>query len=131
QITLSDIHGLWGGQSIYLIGAGDCTIRTVKNRIEVRYALTLTPEESLALRQALIDADLVALEIPERAGVPGEARPAITLRNADGEEHRIAKWANDEVERFDRVYESLLKLREKTEDIEPVYEGEYEPKWRP
>jgi len=131
HIVLEDIQGLFGGTAIHLDGSGPCIIRIVDRGKEKRFKLKLTPKETKALRKACIDADLLTVKIKDRMGVPDEARPTIILTNAKGNTFKLAKWANDKVPRFDKVYEALLDLREKTKGIKPEYDGKWEREWKP
>jgi hypothetical protein len=118
-IVLEDIQGLWGGTAIYLDTSGACLIRIVSGPNEKRFTLKLATEDTLALRKVCIEADLLSVQVKDRPGVPDEARPRIKLRNAEGKTHEVAKWANDKVPRFDQVYNALLALRKKTENLKP------------
>jgi hypothetical protein len=130
-VVLKDIQGLWGGTAIYLDGSGSCLIRAIARGQEKRFSVRLSPDEMSALLSLCIDADLVAVKIKERSGVPDEARPTITLKNGEGRTFKLAKWAKDEVPRFDKVYQALLDLRKKTDGVKPEYEGKWQHDWKP
>lgn len=130
-ITLADVHLLWGGTAIYLQGSGQCVVRIIKKREEKRFNLNLWSEEGMALRKLLVEADFLTIQIKDRMGVPDEARPTITLQNAEGRTHKQMKWANDKMEPFDRVYGALLDLRKKTDCLKADYGGTYQSDWRP
>ena len=130
-IVLEDIQGLWGGTAVYVDGAGASLIRIVRGADEKRFTLKLATEETLALRKACIDADFLTVQVKERSGVPDEARPKITLRNAEGKTFAIVKWANDKVPRFDQVYNALLAFRKNVENLKPEYEGKRQQDWKP
>jgi hypothetical protein len=131
RIVLEDIQGLWGGTAIHLDAAGPCILRIVDRGKERRFEMKQTPDETKALRTTCIDADLLTVKIKERMGVPDEARPTIILTNAKGKTFSLAKWANDKVPRFDKVYNALLDLKKKTKDVDPVYEGNWQRDWKP
>jgi hypothetical protein len=131
RIVLEDVQPLFGGTAIYLDGAGPCVIRIVDRGNEKRFRIKLSPETTLALRNVCIEADLLTVAIQDRPGVPDEAKPAIVLRNAKGETFTLAKWANDRVPRFDKVYKALLDLRKKTEGTKPEYDGKWQREWKP
>ena len=127
RITLDDVQGLFGGTAVVVDGSGECVIRIVDRGLqEKRFKVKLSAEETAALRTAMIDADFVSIKIKDRPGVPDEARPTITVRNADGKEETRAKWANDKVPGFDTVYRALRDLQEKTKGLKPEYEGKYQ-----
>ncbi len=130
-VSVDDIHALFGGTAIYLEGSGACLVRIVARADEQRFSLTLAPRESLALRRACIDADLLTVPSKGRPGAADEASPTIVLRNADGQLQKRAKWANDKVARFDQVYDALLALRKKTKGLKPEYAGPRQHNWRP
>jgi hypothetical protein len=69
------------------------------------------PESVRALIQSLIEVDFVTIEIEPRNGIPDEARPEIGVTNDKNEQHRISKWAGQNIERFDRIHNSLLELK--------------------
>lgn len=123
RLVLRDVQGLFGGEDIDIRGSGECTIRVVAAGKEKRFRLKLTAEETLALRRACIESDLVDLKIKDRPGVPDEAHPELALSNAAGETRKVAKWANDKVPAFDKVYQALRALKEKTKDLKPESEG--------
>jgi hypothetical protein len=60
--------------------------------------------------ELVADRGFFKIEIPNRPGVPDEARPTITVRLADGTEKSVAKWANDKHADFDAIYKHLLSL---------------------
>jgi hypothetical protein len=132
RLVLRDVQPLFGGQDVYLDGSGDCILRAVdKGLKEKRYRLKLAAEESQALRRMCIRADLAYLEIQERPGVPDEAHPEISLTSAAGETRKVAKWANDKVPAFDKVYALLAGMAKRTADLKPEFEGPYDPAWKP
>ncbi|MCX5675739.1 MAG: hypothetical protein NTX87_12095 [Planctomycetota bacterium] len=132
KLVLRDVQGLFGGQDVYLDGSGDCILRAVdKGLKEKRFRLKLAAEESLALRRMCIRADLAYLEIKERPGVPDEAHPEISITSAAGETRKVAKWANDKVPAFDKVYALLAGMAKRTADLKPEFEGPYDPAWKP
>ena len=132
KLVLRDVQPLFGGRDVYLDGSGDCILRAVdKGLQEKRYRLKLAAEESQALRRMCIRADLAYLEIKERQGVPDEAHPEISLTSAAGETRKAAKWANDKVPVFDKVYALLAGMAKRTADLKPEFEGPYDRDWKP
>lgn len=113
SIQLRDIHGLWGGHEITVMGAGTCSVRSKQGREDLTRELVLPSAECSALLRLSVKHDLASLKIPERSGVPDETRPTIVLKNADGKEFKIAKWGGDKEPRFDAVYEALLALADR------------------
>jgi hypothetical protein len=131
KVALRDIQGLFGGQDVYVDGSGDCIVRLVEKGNEKRFSLKLAQEEAAALRRMCIRSDLADLKIKERPGVPDEAHPEISLTSAAGETRKAAKWANDKVPAFDKVYAVLVGISKRTADLKPTYEGKYDPAWKP
>lgn len=110
KLALRDVQPLSGGRDVTVDGSGECTVRLVEKGAEKRFTLKLAQEEVAALRRMCIRSDLAELKIAERAGVPDEAHPEISLTNAAGETRKVAKWANDKVPAFDKVYVVLVGI---------------------
>ncbi|MBI3268942.1 MAG: hypothetical protein HYZ53_07965 [Planctomycetes bacterium] len=132
RLELLDVHGLWGGQNVYVEGSGRCVVRVVEPaQTERRFAFQLESQEALAVLRSCVSADLLSIRIPERPGVPDEAHPTLVLRAADGRAHTLYKWSNDKVPAFDGIYQGLLALIKKTEGLKPECTGPHDWKWRP
>ena len=110
KLALRDVHPLSGGRDVTVDGSGECTVRLVEKGVEKRFTLKLAQEEVAALRRMCIRSDLADLKIKDRPGVPDEAHPEISLTNAAGETRKVAKWANDKVPAFDKVYVVLVGI---------------------
>ncbi|MCX5683629.1 MAG: hypothetical protein NT049_08095 [Planctomycetota bacterium] len=130
KVALRDIQGLMGGQDVYLDGSGDCIVRIAAKGNEKRFSLKLAQEEVAAVRRMCIRSDLADMKIKERPGVPDEAHPEISLTSAAGETRKVAKWANDKVPAFDKVYAVLVGISKRTAELKPTYEGKYDPAWQ-
>lgn len=134
RVMYVDLNFAGDGTIIRVQGSGACVVRLVSGhgKEEKRYLLTLSPQECLALRKVLLDADFMNIP-PPREGKPllGEHCPRITLRNADGNTQRQEKWSNDVQESFDKVQAALLDLVKKTNGLEADYEGQYQRDWTP
>lgn len=132
HLELHDVHGLWGGTAVYVEGSGRCAVESVdRGQHERRFTLKLDPQEVTDLLRLCIASDLVGLRIKDRPGVPDEARPTIVLLEPSGRAHAVAKWSNDKVPGFDRVYAALRGLEKKTADQKPEFEGPFAWDWRP
>ncbi len=132
QIELKDVQGLWGGRNIFISGSGRAIVQVVNPEpekglglFEKRYALSLNDSEVKKLINAFVENDFVTIDIKDRPGVPDEARPEIILVNPKGEYCKIAKWANDQNERFDQIYQQILLIQNQTEDLSPVLESKW------
>lgn len=128
QIELNDIQGLWGGRKIYIKGTGHALVQLVRPGMqERRYELALSVTAWTQLVHTFIEKDFVAIVPPERAGIPDEARPQITIVNPAREQRTVSKWDGVKEERFDAIYRMLVGLETLTEQLKPVYEGSYSP----
>lgn len=126
-IELNDVQGLWGGRRIRVTDGGRLVVQIVeRGLIEQRYELLLSLADIRQLVNVLIENDLLTLHPEERPGIPDEARPAITVINAAGERHSVAKWAGVKDARFAAIYAEFLRLEALTQSIEPVYRGPFQ-----
>ena len=112
QLILDDVQALWGGRRLVVAGTGTAVLTTVARGggPQTRH-FSLGEQEVQRLFVLCVAVDFVTISMPERRGVPDEARPTITLMNGNGRRHSVAKWANDKDERFDSLYQALLQLR--------------------
>lgn len=110
SLELDDVQALWGGRRIVLQGDGTAVLNIVSRdgNQQTRH-FALSQAEVAQLFQLCVAVDLVTMVMPERMGVPDEARPTLTVVNGNGRRHTVAKWANDKHERFDALYSALLK----------------------
>lgn len=134
RVTAVDQNFFNDGTIVRVDGSGPCVVRIIAGhgQQEKRFVFKLSPQESLALRTILLDADFVAIPPPaNRKGTMGEHMPRITLRNADGNTCKQMKWSNDVQESFDKAYGALFDLQKKTADLKADYEGPYQADWTP
>lgn len=132
KIVLMDVQGMWGGNNIYLFQNQASFIQVVDRAMyEQRYQVTLADSEWRQLESLIMENNFFDIEVAERFGVPGEARPTITISTNDGREKIIAKWANDKHAGFDAVYKYLLKIAKDSQTSAPVFSGNYDAGWRP
>ncbi|MBI5365926.1 MAG: hypothetical protein HZA54_02715 [Planctomycetes bacterium] len=132
RLELQDVHGLWGGNAVFVEHSGRCVVRVVgPGQDEKRYAWKLEPAAAAAFFAMCIESDLVALQIKERPGIPDEGHPVLVLLDARGRAHRVGKWQSDKVPAFDRIYEALLALAKQAEAQKPEFTGKFEWDWRP
>ena len=124
RIELVDVQGLWGGRRILVQGAKRVVVQLVEPTMrERRYEFALQPDELQRLLELFVENDFLTIRPSERAGIPDEARPSIRLVNEGGDEWTVAKWAGIADERFDVLYEALLRLEALAQKGEPVYRG--------
>ena len=128
RVELDDVQGLWGGRRIAIGGAGRLVVQVVEpGQWERRFELTVEPDEWRRLVALLIENNLLTIQPAERAGIPDEARPSLTVVNAAGECWSVSKWAGVKDERFDAVYAALRRLETLTVHLDPVYRGPFRP----
>lgn len=113
RIELDDVQPLWGGRWVSVAGTGSCGVQIVGPAGEgARRAFVLLPEEVRRLFALCVESDILATPPPARPGLPDEARPAITLVNADGQRRQAAIWAGEMDAAFGAVYAALCALAE-------------------
>ncbi len=122
RVGLADLHGLWGGRNLTLEGDGRVTVelKHQPSRPDGHYHFRVTPAEVRLLLALFVDQDFLAIApAPLRMIVPDETCSSITLTNARGQSHSISHWANDDSDpRFEAVYQALLRLVERTQELE-------------
>jgi hypothetical protein len=125
-ISLSDIHGLWGGYALTIYDAGTVYVRHVDRdrspHLDRRYKSRLKPQELEQLKTLIADSGYFEFREKHRSGIPDEARPHIAV-SFGGRELETAKWANDKDARFDRVYDLLMALAKKVTKTRPIAIG--------
>ena|SRR5258708_1729519 len=132
SIELSAIQGLWGGRNIYVAGPGRVVVKLVgSGMLERRYQFDLDAAEWTFLLAAFVEKEFLTIRPPERAGLPDEARPRISLVNAGGERHSVSKWAHVRDERFEGLYSRLIHLDKLALQLKPVYMGPYDDRAQP
>lgn len=126
QIELNDVQPLWGGSHILVEGNRHVVVRIVERGLqERRYEFEISDSAWRQLLDALIGHDFVTIHPADRPGIPDEARPTITLTNANGEQHSVAKWAGAKDPRFDAIYGAILSLITYTAQLKPSGRGPY------
>lgn len=126
-LTLRDVQGLHGGYDVWIAADGACHVRQVEAGLEKRYAGKVPIEELKAL---LAKHDLKKIRIPERPGVPDEARPALVWRT-ENDAVRVAKWARQKDADFDAIYGWIQKKALELAKGPPLFEGRWDAAWKP
>ena len=96
EITYSDMHGLWGGQTIVISGQGTGE-RTEKTRGSSEPRITKTAirsEDLLGFIKLMIDLQAWDQRTPERTPVPDESRAALTI-TVSQQSSTVWEWFND------------------------------------
>lgn len=111
RVELDDVQALWGGRRIVLDGTGRVNVQVIEREMhEQRYELEIDRAEIVDILQRFVDNDFLAIRPSDRPGIPDEARPKITLKNASGQATSVAKWAGVKDARFDALYARLLQV---------------------
>ena len=126
-LTLRDVQGLYGGRDVWIAADGGCHVRTVEVGVEKRYAGKIQIDDLKAL---LAKHDLKKIRIPERPGIPDEARPTLIWR-AEKDVVKVAKWDGQSDVDFDAIYGWLLKQAKEIATSKPLHDGRWEPDWKP
>lgn len=134
-LVLRDVQGLFGGRDLWIRADGTTIIRTVRppkpgesGMQEVRYAGKPAIDD---LKLLLARHDPFTMKIPERFGVPDEARPTLIVRLASGKTVTVAKWANQKHEDFDALYAWLMAQEEAAVTSAPTFRGACVHAWKP
>ena len=126
SMELYEVQGLWGGRRIYVESNKRAVVQLIQpNMLEHRYEFALEENEIKRILDLFVENDFLTIKANERPGIPDEARPRITLVNAAGEKWAVSKWAGVKDDRFDRIYQALLRIERFAQTIDPVYSGPY------
>jgi hypothetical protein len=124
RVALADIHGLWGGCNVTLVGNGECAVTLVRqpHHRDGSYYWWVSETQVQRVLDLCIAHDFVTIRFPPRPFiVPDESRPEITLTNAAGEQHTVGCWANDPKDPgFEAIYAALLAFAEGVEGEPPI-----------
>ena len=135
RLSLADVHALFGGNNVYITGAGETWVQAVKpesgKMAESRHRLTLKPEEVKAIAKTIADSGYMESKDSTRAGMPDEARPVIRLDLADGRTKQTSRWERDRDEGVDAVRQIFRNLIKRATAEKPESTAPYDPKWRP
>lgn len=111
EIQLDDMHGLWGGQTVTVTGAGHVRVKRLGPAFQAgQWLNTLNESGARTLFRQFIEQDFVALSLPDHIPVPDEAHPRLTLTNARGEAHTVLKWARQSASRFEAVLAAVQAI---------------------
>lgn len=125
SLELHDVQPLFGGVVVRLPGwthSQAFVSRIAPDGTETKYKLSLkwTEGEKQQLIRLCMAHDFLTIQPEERPGIPDEARPSLTLGNSKQESHTVAKWAGVADTRFDAIYQAMLALAERTDDLQPI-----------
>mgnify|MGYP000052914573 CR=1 FL=1 len=133
-LVLRDVQGLHGGRNVYVSANGSVVVQRVRSSetglYERRFGFKLDAKELAALLALLEKYPPAKFHIAPRPGIPEQARTEISLHRGEGIV-TIAKWENDRHPDFDRAYSRLLQFESRYKDCKPLWEGKYNPDWRP
>lgn len=135
RLTLRDVQGLEGGRNLYLSGDGGGVVQVVTpvpdGLRERRFAFSLDARAWDEFAKLIETHRFLEIRIPDRAGIPDEARPELALELWTGESGRASKWISDKHADFDAVYTWALARADAASKVPPSLEGNYDPEWRP
>lgn len=126
-LSLSSVHGLWGGHVLAVTGAGAATVRLIDPRQHERaYAAAIGAPAAHDLLRLCVAHDLLAIELLERASlVPDEATSIFRLSRGR-RVFSLFSYANDPPQPgLATIAAALLELRDLATGRAPVYEGPY------
>ena len=95
--------------------------------VEKRFKGAVPMDELKAL---LAKHALKEIRIPDRPGVPDEARPTLIWRT-EKDVVKVAKWAGQKDADFDAVYAWLLKRAEDVAKSPALFDGRWDSAWKP
>ncbi len=137
QVILLDVQGLWGGQDLWIASDNKAVCRFVtppkegqSGLQEVRYTFMLSAQQQTSLLELLNKHSFLSLTTKDRYGVPDEARPSIFMKSGT-RTHAVGKWANDNHEDFDSIYQALQHLAESGKKGTQTYRGPFDWNWSP
>lgn len=135
RLVLRDVQGLEGGRNVYVRADGLVTVQVVtpteSGLAEKRYELKLSDTQRQALHTLLDQHPLAKARIPDRPGVPDQARPEITLQRSHASTTTVATWDDERQPDFDAIYAYLLELEKTAQKSKPIRQGAYVPEQRP
>lgn len=97
NLTLDEVHGLWGGWLIRVGGNGRVVIKGVPpSAPATQLQKRLSVEQVKPLFQQCVDSNLLAIQFPPRESyIPDESHTTLILTNEAGEVWRLTRWAHD------------------------------------
>ena len=132
RLRLDDVHGLWGGQVLYLSGQGQVLVQRVPpGRVEARFVMAIAPAEAQAVFALCVEQDVLAMAFPPRALIPDEACVRLTLVSAAGRAQSVTKCAHDPHAGFAAVSAALRPIAERAAQAGPVAPGPFDAEFRP
>lgn len=133
-VGLLDIHGLFGGQAVYLFRESTSLVRIVNPREKVqerRFSFKVPPQRFQEVEKLLEEQDFPSIPLPCRTCVPDEARPTIIVHFSSGKQSKVWKCANDTNIRFDAIYNVLVSIASEVQDsVKPSYSGQWDTSWQ-
>jgi hypothetical protein len=124
-LSLSSVHGLWGGYILVVAASGAATIRLIDpGSNERRYEIDLGAEAAHVLLRLCVEHDLLAIDQPERTSlIPDETQSIFQLGHGR-RTFTIVSWSNDPPHAgLAAIGGALLALRQHTMGREPSYAG--------
>lgn len=134
---LSDIQGLFGGQSVFVHQDGTCIVRrvTVSGWLhghelrEHRYLAELPPNSVEKLVQIAEKTGFEHYREKRSAGIPDEGHPIIGWQKTSDTHIEASKWAGEKAPKFDPLYSALLRCIEDATHVKTLYRGSFDYRW--
>lgn len=136
QVILLDVHGLWGGNDLWIDRDGNVICRKVAQSLNAdgkqdsRIAFKLTDEQMQGLSELLRENDFFTIKTEQRTALPDTAYPILYVKSGD-RAYAVGKWADDEHERFDAIYDYLIKLAESADSSKAFHREPFSEYWSP
>lgn len=136
-MSLADVHGLFGGNNVYLTGDGQLWVQAVTpggpagGMTEARHHLSLKAEEMRTIAETIVEKKFLDSQDSTRKGMPDEARPVIRLEMGDGQTKEVSRWERDRDEGVDALRAIFRDLIRRAKATPATSGGIVDSKWRP
>jgi len=130
-LVYHDIQPLHGGRALYVVGDGAAIARIASPPSERRVHGRLSQERLREIARALHDADFLRMTVPDRPGIPDEARATLLVRFASGQERQVHKWDGVQHEGFAALGRRMRALTEELERGGSAQTVRFDPSWGP
>ncbi|MBT3202282.1 MAG: hypothetical protein HN350_20475 [Phycisphaerales bacterium] len=134
QIVLFDVHGMYGGQNLWIAADGKavcCFVGEGESSLqETRYEFMVSADNLASLLELIKKHNFFSMRMKERYGIPDEASSNIFIKS-DVETHAVMKWGNDTHRDFDAIYQFLLQIAESGKKGKQTHRGPFDWDWKP
>ncbi|RLB52933.1 MAG: hypothetical protein DRJ42_13415 [Deltaproteobacteria bacterium] len=135
-LMFHDIQGLHGGRALYIRPDGTMVAQKVSvgepyGLRDNRFEGALDADARARIAELLVEHDVRAMVVPNRPGIPDEARAVLVVRFRDGTVTHLAKWNGVRYEPFSALYRHLMGIADALAAGSPSHEGAFDYSWRP